>query len=45
VVISAFTETLETAHGASGGLQACAQHQPRLLSDNGPCHIAGKMAR
>jgi transposase InsO family protein len=38
------TETLEMALTASGCTQARVRHRPRLLSDNGPCYIAGDLA-
>ncbi len=38
------TETLDLARAASGCASATVRHQPRLLSDNGPCYIAGKLA-
>ena len=38
------TETLEMALTASGCDQARVRHRPRLLSDNGPCYIAGELA-
>ena len=39
------TETLELALVASGCAQPCVRHRPRLLSDNGPCYIAGELAQ
>ena len=36
--------TLEDALVASGCDQAIVAHRPRLLSDNGPCYIAGDLA-
>jgi transposase InsO family protein len=39
------TETLDLALTASGCTQACVRHRPRLLSDNGPCYIAGELAQ
>jgi transposase InsO family protein len=39
------TETLEMALTASGCTQARVRHRPRLLSDNGPCYIAGELAQ
>lgn len=39
------TETLEMALTASGCAQARVRHRPRLLSDNGPCYIAGELAQ
>ena len=38
------TDTLELALTASGCDQARVQHKPRLLSDNGPCYVAGELA-
>jgi putative transposase len=38
------TETLEMALTASGRTQARVRQRPRLLSDNGPCYIAGDLA-
>ena len=38
------TDTLDLALAASGCDQARVQHKPRLLSDNGPCYIAGELA-
>ena len=38
------TETLDLARAASGFASATVRHQPRLLSDNGPCYIAGELA-
>jgi transposase InsO family protein len=38
------TETLDLALAASGCTQAHVRHRPRLLSDNGPCYIAGDLA-
>ena len=38
------TKTLEMALTASGCDQARVRHRPRLLSDNGPCYIAGDLA-
>jgi len=37
-------DTLELALRASGMDEAHVIHQPRLLSDNGPCYIAGNLA-
>ncbi|MFH5947774.1 transposase, partial [Roseomonas xinghualingensis] len=39
------TETLELALAASDCGQAKIRHQPRLLSDNGPCYIADDLAK
>jgi putative transposase len=39
------TETLEMALTASGCSQVRVHHRPRLLSDNGPCYIAGELAQ
>jgi putative transposase len=39
------TETLEAALAASGCDQARVRHQPRLLSDNGPCYVAADLAK
>jgi transposase InsO family protein len=39
------TETLEAALAASGCDQAKVRHQPRLLSDNGPCYVADDLAK
>jgi len=39
------TETLDLALAASGCNQARVRHRPRLLSDNGPCYIAGELAQ
>jgi putative transposase len=38
------TDTLELALAASGCTAARVHHRPRLLSDNGPCYIAGDLA-
>jgi len=38
------TDTLELALKASGCDSARVAHRPRLLSDNGPCYIAGDLA-
>jgi putative transposase len=38
------TETLDLALATSGCGQANVLHKPRLLSDNGPCYIAGELA-
>jgi putative transposase len=37
--------TLDIAQAASGGDRDTALHKPRLLSDNGPCYIAGDLAK
>ena len=39
------TDTLNMALEASGCATAKVSHQPRLLSDNGPCYIAGDLAK
>jgi transposase InsO family protein len=39
------TDTLHMALVASGCAQARVRHRPRLLSDNGPCYIAGELAQ
>jgi transposase InsO family protein len=39
------TDTLDLALAASGCTQARVRHRPRLLSDNGPCDIAGELAQ
>jgi transposase InsO family protein len=39
------TDTLDLALTASGCSQARVRHRPRLLSDNGPCYIAGELAQ
>jgi putative transposase len=39
------TETLDLALSASGCTRARVRHRPRLLSDNGPCYIAGELAQ
>jgi len=39
------TDTLDLALTASGCAQARVRHRPRLLSDNGPCYIAGELAQ
>ena len=39
------TDTLDLALAASGCTQARVRHRPRLLSDNGPCYIAGELAQ
>lgn len=38
------TDTLDLALAASGCDSATVLHKPRLLSDNGPSHIAGELA-
>ncbi len=38
------TDTLDMALAASGSDRVHVQHKPRLLSDNGPCYIAGELA-
>jgi len=38
------TDTLNLALTASGCDQVSVRHKPRLLSDNGPCYIAGELA-
>ena len=38
------TDTLDLALAASGCASANVHHRPRLLSDNGPCYIAGELA-
>jgi len=38
------TDRLDLALAASGCDQARVQHKPRMLSDNGPCYIAGELA-
>ena len=38
------TDTLDLALVASGCASANVHHRPRLLSDNGPCYIAGELA-
>ncbi len=38
------TDTLDMALAASGCDQAHVHHNPRLLSDNGPCYIASELA-
>ena len=38
------TETLDLALAASGCASATVLQKPRLLSDNGPCYIAGDLA-
>ena len=38
------TDTLNLALVASGCDQATVRQRPRLLSDNGPCYIAGELA-
>jgi transposase InsO family protein len=44
MVASDVIETLEMALTASGCDRARVRHRPRLLSDNGPCYIAGDLA-
>jgi putative transposase len=39
------TDTLEMALAASGCSQVRVHRRPRLLSDNGPCYIAGELAQ
>jgi putative transposase len=39
------TDTLNLALEASGCSAAKVSHKPRLLSDNGPCYIAGDLAK
>ncbi len=39
------SDTLEMALTASGCSQVRVRHRPRLLSDNGPCYIAGDLAK
>jgi transposase InsO family protein len=39
------TDTLDLALTASGCSQVRVHHRPRLLSDNGPCYIAGELAQ
>lgn len=39
------TDTLNLALAASGCASAKIQNKPRLLSDNGPCYIAGDLAK
>lgn len=38
------TNTLDDALEFTGLNQACVNHKPRLLSDNGPCYISGQLA-
>jgi transposase InsO family protein len=38
------TDTLDLALAASGCASATVRHQPRLLSDNGPCYISTELA-
>ena len=38
------TDTLNLALAASGCDRTTMRHRPRLLSDNGPCYIAGELA-
>jgi transposase InsO family protein len=44
MLASDVTDTLDLALKASGCDSARVQHKPRLLSDNGPCYIAGDLA-
>ena len=44
MLASDVTDTLDLALKASGCDQATVLHRPRLLSDNGPCYIAGDLA-
>ena len=37
-------ETLDLARAKTGGDQVRVVHRPRLLSDNGPCDVSGKLA-
>ncbi len=37
-------DTLNLALEETGSDQANVVHRPRLLSDNGPCHISGQLA-
>ena len=39
------TDTLNLAFAASGCDRTTMPHRPRLLSDNGPCYIAGDLAK
>ena len=39
------TDTLDLALTASGCTKARVRHRPRLLSDNGPCYLAGELAQ
>ena len=39
------TDTLNLALAASGCDRTTMRHRPRLLSDNGPCYIAGELAK
>ena len=38
------TETLDLARAHTGVDQVRVAHQPRLLSDNGPCYLSGELA-
>ena len=38
------TDTLDDALAVTGLNQACINHKPRLLSDNGPCYVSGQLA-
>jgi transposase InsO family protein len=38
------TDTLDDALEITGLNQACINHKPRLLSDNGPCYVSGQLA-
>jgi len=38
------TETLDLARAQTGVDQVRVAHQPRLLSDNGPCYLSGELA-
>jgi transposase InsO family protein len=44
MLASDVTATLDLALAVSGCDQATVLHRPRLLSDNGPCYIAGDLA-
>jgi len=37
------TETLDLARAATGVDRVRVEHQPRLLSDNGPCYVSGEL--
>ena len=37
------TETLDVARAAAGVDHVRVRHQPRLLSDNGPCYVSGEL--
>ena len=37
------TETLDVARAAAGVDHVRVRHQPRLLSDNGPCYVSGQL--